>query len=452
LTGDTKVYDLHSKKIVRIEDLIYRKKINTFAFNTNKIVGMKATKAWSTGVKPVFKITLINGLSINATANHKFLTPDGWFSCDTLNAKSIAIPVSYEFPKPIDPEDSEVRLLGHFISNGSCVKGQPIRYTCNTDDYDLAEIVASDAKISTGNKVDPKIKRQEVANRSKWLNVFFKPTFHITHGKTSPIADIMRRYGLFNVRSKDKFIPDEVFFWSNKSACLFLSALFTGDGNIFFSDKNGRKSLKISYSTASEKLSVDIQNLLAKCGIVSFKTKLQNKKGQSWYVIYIAGKSNIKMFVEKIGFISSRKNKKLIEAWELVKDRLAGWNKYEFNEDRTLCFMPVKSIELIGDVEVYDMEVPIAHNFIANGIIAHNSIEQDADMVCFTYRPEYYYRQNVGGFSQVITIDGGSVVSGQIPIEGYAEIIVAKQRNGNTGTSQVGFIPKYTQFVNYESI
>jgi replicative DNA helicase len=59
------------------------------------------------------------------------------------------------------------------------------------------------------------------------------------------------------------------------------------------------------------------------------------------------------------------------------------------------------------------------------------AIEQDADMVAFIYRPEYYN----------ITQDE----QGQ-PLEGVAEIIMAKHRNGSTGTVKLKFIKKLARF------
>ncbi|GAB4417118.1 MAG: replicative DNA helicase [Bacteroidia bacterium] len=64
------------------------------------------------------------------------------------------------------------------------------------------------------------------------------------------------------------------------------------------------------------------------------------------------------------------------------------------------------------------------------------SIEQDADMVMFLYRPEYY------GFE---TDDEGNSTLG------LAEIIIAKQRNGPTGTAKVQFIGKYGKFTDWSS-
>ncbi len=64
------------------------------------------------------------------------------------------------------------------------------------------------------------------------------------------------------------------------------------------------------------------------------------------------------------------------------------------------------------------------------------SIEQDADMVMFLYRPDYYG----------ITEDE----SGQ-PTQGTGEVIIAKHRNGSLDTVVLKFIGKYTKFADLET-
>jgi len=64
------------------------------------------------------------------------------------------------------------------------------------------------------------------------------------------------------------------------------------------------------------------------------------------------------------------------------------------------------------------------------------SIEQDADMVMFLYRPEYYG----------ITEDENGM-----PLNGIGELIIAKHRNGKTDTVNLKFIGKFTKFTDVES-
>lgn len=61
------------------------------------------------------------------------------------------------------------------------------------------------------------------------------------------------------------------------------------------------------------------------------------------------------------------------------------------------------------------------------------SIEQDADIVCFLYRPEYY---------KITTDEDGMSTTGM------AEVIVGKQRNGPVGTAKLAFIKQYARFEN----
>jgi replicative DNA helicase len=60
------------------------------------------------------------------------------------------------------------------------------------------------------------------------------------------------------------------------------------------------------------------------------------------------------------------------------------------------------------------------------------SIEQDADVVAFIHREEYYDRENPD-------------------VQGQAEIIIAKQRNGPTGTVKLAYLKDFTRFENLET-
>lgn len=72
------------------------------------------------------------------------------------------------------------------------------------------------------------------------------------------------------------------------------------------------------------------------------------------------------------------------------------------------------------------------------------SIEQDADIVIFIYRPEYYHQQKHKKFDMVKLVDNGPDVSSK----GIAQLIIAKHRNGDLGSEWFRFDGKYTQFEN----
>ncbi len=88
----------------------------------------------------------------------------------------------------------------------------------------------------------------------------------------------------------------------------------------------------------------------------------------------------------------------------------------------------VTSITPTDAVPVYDLTVPKLHNFVANNLIVHNSIEQDADLVVMLYRDAYY--------------------NPDTPDRDLAEVIITKHRNGPTGTVKLLFNSELTEFRN----
>src|SRR6187549_2240729 len=71
------------------------------------------------------------------------------------------------------------------------------------------------------------------------------------------------------------------------------------------------------------------------------------------------------------------------------------------------------------------------------------SIEQDADVVMFVYREEYYLKNKEPkpGTQEYITWEGT-----MNDVRGKAEVIIGKQRHGPTGTISMGFQGEYTRF------
>ena len=72
------------------------------------------------------------------------------------------------------------------------------------------------------------------------------------------------------------------------------------------------------------------------------------------------------------------------------------------------------------------------HRPMLSDLRESGAIEQDADVVMFIYRDDYYNKDSEN--------------------KNIAEIIIAKQRNGPIGTINLVWLPNYTKFVNIEKI
>jgi len=84
-----------------------------------------------------------------------------------------------------------------------------------------------------------------------------------------------------------------------------------------------------------------------------------------------------------------------------------------------------RSVEKRDDKDNRDAKIPMLSDLRESG-----SIEQDADMVIFVHRPEYYKIYEVNG----------------VDMHGKAQIIIAKHRKGSTGTVTLDFKNEYTSF------
>jgi replicative DNA helicase len=114
-----------------------------------------------------------------------------------------------------------------------------------------------------------------------------------------------------------------------------------------------------------------------------------------------------------------------VDTLPLGSPELAQWASSDLFWDRLV------AITADGEEDVFDLTVPGAANWLADGIVSHNSgaIEQEADMILLIYREEVYDRNTTK--------------------KGIAEIDLVKHRNGEIGTFLLTFQGQYTRFANY---
>ena len=106
--------------------------------------------------------------------------------------------------------------------------------------------------------------------------------------------------------------------------------------------------------------------------------------------------------------------------------------------------VPVLALsQLSRAVEQRDVKKPQLADLRESG-----SIEQDADVVLFVYREEYYEEKKQPKLGSIEHAEWQSKMSN---IAGLAEILIGKQRHGPTGNIQVEFEGMYTKFKDLET-
>lgn len=484
LTGDSLVTLADTGVQVPIRELVGKSGFAVWALNeaTMQLEQAVVSNAFSTGSKPVWRLTTRLGRTIRATGNHKFLTIHAWQRLDLLQrGDRIALPRTLPTPLVQSMSNAEIALLGHLIGDGCTLPRHVIQYT--TREEDLAARVASLAIEVFGTNVNARISKER-----NWYQVYLSAGYRLTHNVRNPIAQWLDSLGVFGLRSYEKFVPNQIFEQPQESIALFLRHLWSTDGCI--KPTKGKCIYPaVYYTSSSEKLSRDVQSLLLRLGInAKISVTAQLNKGRDQYQVWVSGKSDLEKFIELIGAVGKYKQESLKEIANHIELREANTNRdvipyyvcrmyavpamqmqsmtvrqmqtqlgiahcgttlYKQNlgrERATRLSQVVKSneidrlansdvywdeivsIEADSETEVFDLTVPKFHNFIANNIVVHNSIEQDADIVIMLYRDSYYNPDS--------------------PDRNIAEVIIAKHRNGPTGTVKLLFDPNLTKFVN----
>jgi replicative DNA helicase len=484
--GDTLIYRPDTGRYIPIKELDGKTDFQIMSLNpeTWKLESRTVTNAFCTGIKQVYRLTTQLGRTIRATANHKFLTIGGWKRLDELEGNEcIALPRSLMSPTTQSMTNTELALLGHLIGDGCTLPRHAIQYT--TREKDLADTVVSLAIEAFGNKVTPRICREK-----NWYQVYLSATQRLTHDTRNPIAEWLDSLGAFGLRSYEKRVPHKVFEQPLSGIAIFLRHLWTTDGCIQLS-QGKQHYAAVYYASSSKGLAQDVQSLLLRLGInARLSRHAQNGKGRDQYHVIVSGKPDLERFINVIGTLGQYREKELKdienylinrqtntnrdiiprEIWQMyavpamqqygittrqVHARLGnaycGTALYKQNVSRAraaklaqvvqsnelallstsdIYWDKVALIELDGEEKVFDLTVPETHNFIANDIVVHNSIEQDADVVLFIYRDEVY--------------------NPDTEFPNIAEIIVSKHRSGPTGIFSVYFKKHLAQFVDLE--
>jgi replicative DNA helicase len=452
-----------------------------------RITERRLIRTFPSGVRPVFRLRLRSGYEVEATANHPFRTLEGWTRLDDLRPGAfIATPRRIPAPEHVMRwREDELVLLAHLLGDGS-IGPNSVKYA--TADSANKSAVEEAALRLFGIEV-------EGARRGRTWQLWLPSPHRLTHGRRHPVREWLEPLGLWGSRSHTKFVPEPVFALPDQQVALFLRHLWATDGSITLS-RNGRGELvRAYYATTSRQLADGVRRLLLRFGIRSAVARAR-KAGyrDSWHV-RIQGREAQERFLTTVGcqgergaavapaleiVAVTRENPNVdLVPWEVAArvkaaavaagvthrelasalgERYSGsyllrssTRPRRFSRDRLrrigeavadetlvdlgtsdVLWDEVVAITPLGELPTFDATVEGTHNFIANGVFAHNSIEQDSDVVAFIYRDEYYNDES--------------------DQQGLAEVIVAKHRNGPTDSIKLSFLKRYAKFTDLAAV
>jgi replicative DNA helicase len=479
LTGDTRILRADTGAEVTLDELMATGERNIPVWSLDERLGLvprTMTHAFSSGIREVFRVKLASGRELSATANHPFLTYGGWQPLGELASGSqVAIPRTTPGPLLERPmHEAEIIMLAHLLGDGSFVKRQPIRYA-SVDEENLAAVAAAAGHFG----ITPV---RDYHPDARCTSMRLPAPYPLARGLRNPIAEWLDSLGIFGLRSHEKFVPDAVFSLPKEQLALFLRHIWATDGSVTVA-KSG--NVRIYFGSTSERLIRQLQRLLLRFGIVARLRAVGNTYGHPQWTVDVCGVEEQLRFVQEIG-VHGERVQRVAEArvrlsqmtaagrfdtipsdvWarvrEVLDDRamtkhqmqvlvgtgsrgdlndgirpsrsriariaqVLGDAQLEMLATNDVYWDTITLIESIGYEPVYDATVLETHNFVANGINIHNSIEQDADVVILLHREDAYERES--------------------PRAGEADLIVAKHRNGPTATVTVAFQGHYSRFV-----
>jgi replicative DNA helicase len=412
VTADTRVLRADDGREVTIGELLLSGESDVPVWTLDERLKLQVgvmSNVFPTGTKRVYELRLASGRRITASGNHPFLELEGWQRLDQLVVGD-RIAVARREPRPSVESawsDDRLELLAHLIGDGC------------------------------------------------------------------------------TLARHEKFIPEAVFSADDRQIALFLRHLWATDGTFSTGTApTGRATSNIAYSSTSYDLVRGVQRLLGRLDIRARIAPATKEGCRPSFIVSVTGCEEQRRFLDLIGAFGAKaaaadRCRRALDgvtadpnvdtipasAWTFVRKampehgvttrRLAehldmsycGSDLYKsgLSRDRMarvataipdpllrdlaesdVLWDRIVGIDDLGDQPVYDATVDGTHNYVANGVIIHNSLEQDADVVMFIYRDAMYDREKVD--------------------DGDTELLVAKHRNGPVGTVHLTFVPRFAKF------
>ncbi|MEJ5309329.1 MAG: DNA polymerase III subunit alpha [Anaerolineae bacterium] len=427
VTGDALVVDIHTGERIRLDEVGDRlrnahQELYVQGIDEEwRMAAGRVTHWVHKGRQPVWEVRLRTGARIKTTADHRYLTENGW---KPLNALAVGDYIAT--PRALMCQNAtydrrKLRLLAYLLADGDLSNLASVNFVSK----DPVLLTEYETCLEVFENITPR--RVEQVRGVTRVTVA-KSDRHDYHAPNALLA-WLRELGLKHpagskpagVRSSEKFIPDFVFALSPEDIAYFLASLWDCDGYA------GRKLWH--YKTISAKLAADVQMLLLKLGIPSYIYTATYKGRQSERTSYqvtvyetarlaealrphlltakrdvpavACGQNGISRasFIAEVEAVTALSKRALMQRYGIdrqhfypkgrQRERIAATvvaplteqlNLPETTRRLRIAWEEIVSIEPVGTEDVYDITVEGLHNFVANNIIVHNCVYQEQIM------------------------------------------------------------------------
>ncbi|ORW09463.1 intein-containing DNA gyrase subunit A [Mycolicibacter longobardus] len=375
-----------------------------------------ADRLFHSGDHETYRVRTAEGYEVTGTANHPLLCLVDVGGVPTLLWKLVEeirpgdhVALQRTPPTEFGPAEwfttMEALLAGAFVSEGFVSENRAGFNNLDADYFGMV-VAAYDAVVGGTRYVS-----QRIIKSGSLLHEL--DVQNLADLKRSRLAELTGQ------RSADKSIPE--WIWQTPAAAkrAFLQALFEGDGSCSALPRN---TIQVSYSTRSERLARDVQQMLLEFGVVS--RRYRHATGE--HKVVITNRSQAELFAGQIGFGGAKQEKlvgilsslplcagmdgdhvpglarfirthcgsRWVDKEWLHKhsiDRLSRWRQHgteilsriaepdvraiasELTDGR-FYYAEVESITGAGVQPVYSLRVDTEdHAFITNGFVSHNT-------------------------------------------------------------------------------
>ncbi|HET7174085.1 MAG TPA: intein-containing DNA gyrase subunit A [Nocardioidaceae bacterium] len=446
VTGETRVRTW-DEGTVRIADLVPGAEPDSEVQVDLKVLGkdggpVRATRLFHSGRQRTLRMSTRDGRALTGSPNHPVLTLCSVLGVPTLLWKRLDEIQRGDHVVLFGQEPEEwgettawqqhvALLLGAWVSEGFVSQGRA--GFNNVDEAYFAAVLAAYDEVVGGPRY---VSSRRIASGSTLHELDVQ---RLDALRSSPLS------ALVGLRSVDKRVPEVVWRSNPEFKARFLQSLFHGDGSC---SALPRRSVQVSYSTYSDGLARDVQQLLLEFGVSAQLVRYEHGERK----VVISNRRDAWAFAVQIGFLGSKQDKlerilaatpagsrslssdhvpflagflrqegardKVAAAW-LTKhnvDRLERWERDGSQilaaltgaaadvarplADGRFRYVRVESIEDAGIQDVYSLRVESAdHAFVTDGFVSHNTeckmaplameMVRDIEQDTVDFRPNY---------------------------------------------------------------